>query len=357
MGINSAKYLGINSNWTNVEFTTGPGGTGQPLQAWVESGPSNTSGTRVWVRLNQSISAFGSRTIYMDIMPNNVMSANGPTGEAPTLSSVYGKYDNGNRVFNIYDNFTGRYSGNGTGAIDSQVSSGSNGTAWKVDNGLTFGQGVPYEYSPACLGNCEAVVYLSHFLINRSSYFSLNQTVDVNWGPSSEQFCLDIYCYGHYTVPTGYGGFVSSNDYSFDSGVLETNPARYGTNPDFTYSMYTYNGNAEVSQTFNFSAFNSLYNEYFYFTDDFAKPGMPLSFSLYNSRFYLESRYAGYDFGPPLNSSTSLNSPSDAFAMIAYSYTDNYGRYVNNTATINWIRARNTPPNGIMPAVSFGPLQ
>ncbi len=88
LDINSRRFPAINSNWTNVDFTDA---TGEPLQAWVENNATNSSTqTAVWVRLNNSIPAFGTNIIYMDIMPYNVMSTNSTTtGEAPKLSPEY----------------------------------------------------------------------------------------------------------------------------------------------------------------------------------------------------------------------------------------------------------------------------
>ena len=95
---NGVTYNGINQQWSNVEFTTGPAGTGTALQAWCESGCSGSSTAIVWVRLPNGFS--GSTTIYMNFMPNDVMSASGPTGEAAQISAVYGEYDNIGSVMN-----------------------------------------------------------------------------------------------------------------------------------------------------------------------------------------------------------------------------------------------------------------
>jgi len=98
---NYAKYEA--SGLQNVEFSTEPGGQGTVLNAWIESGASNTSTSTVyWVKLPNGIPADGSNTIYMNFMPYNVMSSNGPTGEAPKLSSTYAQYDDGASVFLNY---------------------------------------------------------------------------------------------------------------------------------------------------------------------------------------------------------------------------------------------------------------
>lgn len=87
----------INSGWSNVEFTynapAGSGGTA--LQAWIESGASNTaSSTVVWVNIPAGIAANANAVVYMNFVSGNVMSASGPTGEASQLSGTYGEYDN-----------------------------------------------------------------------------------------------------------------------------------------------------------------------------------------------------------------------------------------------------------------------
>ena len=62
--INSLAYQSyINSNWNNVEFTTGPAATGSVIQVWVEANPSNAAtNTLVWINLPSGISA-NSNTI------------------------------------------------------------------------------------------------------------------------------------------------------------------------------------------------------------------------------------------------------------------------------------------------------
>ena len=136
--IHSSNYQSyLNGGWSNAEFTTGPSATGTLLQAWIESNPSNTATTTpVWVNLgSDTISPGGSITIYMNFMSTNVMSASGPTGEAPQLSTPYAQNDNGARVFASYWNFAG---------VSSSPPSGwqaSANTVVSMNNGIsmTFG--------------------------------------------------------------------------------------------------------------------------------------------------------------------------------------------------------------------------
>ncbi len=345
--VNSTKY-GIYSNWTNVEFTTGVNATGTLLPAWVESNATNSSThTTVWVRLNRSIDPSSKIEIYMNIMPSNVMSANGTTGEAPTLSPRYAQYDNGNLVFDSYDNFIGNDSGSGIGTIDSEVSSGSNNTGWRIDNGLTFGQ----------LGDgVSSVIYLSNLTINQTDYQDLNKTVDVPWEPSSQGYSV---CegggWGCYTqnYPTGSGGFVGSGSFVFDSGVMRADSCETASIGSCSSSFYTFNGTSEIQHVFD-STINENSHYYTFLP--------PLSFSLYGDRFYLQNGYSGYNtsygVGAPLNDTTSLHNSTDVFAMTSdphcWGCTTSYPAFLNNTATIHWIRVRLTPPNAVMPSVSFG---
>lgn len=146
LAINSQTYQTyINSGWSNVEFTTGSGGSGSVLQAWTESNPSNTAtNTVVWVNLPNAINANSNTVIYMNFMPSNVMSLSGPTGEAPQLSSSYGQYDNGNTVFSSYYDFVGNSLPGGWAPTGNVVI--SNGAT--VGNSVSFGiLNTPWSYN------------------------------------------------------------------------------------------------------------------------------------------------------------------------------------------------------------------
>ena len=101
--VNSNQYSSyINSGWTNVEFTDGSSATGNVLYAWVEANAINTAtNTPVWVKLPNGVAANSNLVIYMNMMGStNVMSANGPTGEAAQLSLSYGEFDDIGKVMN-----------------------------------------------------------------------------------------------------------------------------------------------------------------------------------------------------------------------------------------------------------------
>ena len=123
--VNSSLYTSYENNGLqNIEFTTGPHGTGTILQAWIESGAYNTSiSTLYWVDLGSTtIAVNSSLIIYMNFMPGSVMTGStGYTGVAPQeykggaisdcgtncAQTSYGQYDNGATVFLTYANAGG----------------------------------------------------------------------------------------------------------------------------------------------------------------------------------------------------------------------------------------------------------
>jgi hypothetical protein len=140
--VNSSIYSSFESSGLqNIEFSTGQFGTGTVLQAWIESGASNSATSTVyWVNLGSTIIAANSSiTVYMNFMPGNVMSASGPTGEAPQLSGTYGQYDNGANVFSFYDNFAGTSLNNSKWNLL--------GGSVTVNNGITLNTGLSVSFA------------------------------------------------------------------------------------------------------------------------------------------------------------------------------------------------------------------
>ncbi|MEM0202310.1 MAG: hypothetical protein QXR73_03980, partial [Candidatus Micrarchaeaceae archaeon] len=107
--LNASKYKQYEkSNLSNIKFTTGPADTGSAIDAWIQNNASyNSPNTIIWLRLTTPIPADSTQIVYMNFMPNSVMSSSGPTGEAPQLSPTYAEYDDGADVFNTYYNFSG----------------------------------------------------------------------------------------------------------------------------------------------------------------------------------------------------------------------------------------------------------
>jgi len=107
ISVDSSKYSGYEApNLKNVEFFDS---SGTVIYSWLESGAASSStNTIYWLNLPNGIAAKSSVTIYLGFASPTTNLLNGQAiGEAPTLSSNYGQYDNGRNVFAFYDNFAG----------------------------------------------------------------------------------------------------------------------------------------------------------------------------------------------------------------------------------------------------------
>ncbi len=139
--LNSSAFADlINSNVSNVLAFYADGGA--PIYSWIESGASNASNSTVlWLRLD-SIPAESSVQVVLGCLPKSsfALSESGYMGESPTLSPRYAEFDNGWRVFNFYDNFSGTQ-------LNSQLWS-VNG-AWALD----VHDGVHYDSAPGSGSN------------------------------------------------------------------------------------------------------------------------------------------------------------------------------------------------------------
>jgi hypothetical protein len=105
--VDSATYISHESpNLQNIEFFYS---SGVVIPSWLESGNSSSSTSSIyWLNLANGIPAHSSITIYMGFASTTTNLFNAQTtGEAPQLSSVYGEYDIGARIFTVYANFGG----------------------------------------------------------------------------------------------------------------------------------------------------------------------------------------------------------------------------------------------------------
>ena len=118
--VDSASFFNLEAlNLSNVRFFYA---NGSVIPSWLASG--NLAGdnhTVYWLRLNNSIEAYSSETIYIGFAntSTNFFNSAGPEGEASALSEYgvanghlyylgngsYGKYDDGQAVFDLYANF------------------------------------------------------------------------------------------------------------------------------------------------------------------------------------------------------------------------------------------------------------
>jgi hypothetical protein len=256
-----------------------------PLYAWIEQ--NSLSSVYIWINLPVSIPANSSITIYMFVR-NSIQYPY--TGMAPYLSSTYGQYDNGNNIFNIYQNFAGTTFPSGWTAV-----SGTNGSDYVVNNGL-----------------------------------QLKTTNAFIEGPNvTQNFILE-----------GYFQFISNAYNGWDFGVYSSSTFAYGMHPDgggntntWTTTWYYNNGYTEIS-----GSGDSVGTGYYYIwqiinnagsiTTNFDNPSYT---TLYNASFTNSLNNAPIALGKRFNGT-------------------NAGQSLN--VIFYWIRVRALPPNGVMPSNS-----
>ncbi|MGC8533631.1 MAG: LamG-like jellyroll fold domain-containing protein [Candidatus Parvarchaeum sp.] len=132
--VDSADYQQYEaSNLQNVEFFY-PNGT--IINSWLESGNSNTATNSVyWLKLS-GIPASSSITVYMGFASKSVNLFNNTNdGEAPQLSPTYGEYDNGANVFLNY------FSGS---SLTGWTTAGTSGQTTSAPSGSPFGTNAFY---------------------------------------------------------------------------------------------------------------------------------------------------------------------------------------------------------------------
>ncbi len=307
--IDSAQFSQyINSQWSNVEFTSGaPANSGGTvLQAWVESGASNSAtSTVVWVNLPSGIPGGGSATIYMNIMPYNVMSNTGPTGEAPEISSAdgsgYATFDNGALVFNYYTNFAGTAMPSGWNTAET---SGLN-----VNNGVSF-------TGASTGGNAAQIVYTTAV---------------------SEPFAMDAYLYSGPSTnnPTISLQYVNTYGSAFSSGYTSYQQVGSSTGCTGQYNNIIKWSSSTANNCFITSATTVPVSSY------------GISTLMVGDGVYTKSE--------PI---VSMWNYGDYVAGIDGSYNNYYpavGSWWNDKTTyIEWFRLRAYPPYGNMPSASVG---
>ncbi len=134
----------LNANCSNVRFYNTTSAIGNTsgygvLPAWIETNNTNTStSSNVWINMKGTIiPASGSINIYMAFLPKSI-SWNAYLGLNPTLSSTYGQFDNGAKVFLIYNNGTNLF------PIKQKVT---------VNSGLSTTTSAPSPYMEAITGS------------------------------------------------------------------------------------------------------------------------------------------------------------------------------------------------------------
>ena len=298
-----------NANMSNIEFTTGTGGSGTVLDAWCESGCSNTAtSATVWVNLGSStIGASSSLTIYMNFMSSASPVTNGYTGYAPQLycasgcqQTSYGQYDNGASVFSFYDNFAG----SSLSSKWTELNSGS--ISLTVSNGVTM----------------------------------QNTAYNTGGGISSSSQSVDNVFEGYAYAFTTTGGSYPSVAVAMGQG--QTMPSS-GIAPDSSY----FTGFTSLSGTSGALKVMSASGASTTLVSSETVPAVPFIMGIQ----WPQSRKEISTFA------TSSYSASDSTVSLPSSWNDYLGvsaGSVTRSISFYWARGRVYPPSGTMPSTSFG---
>ena len=289
--------------------------SGNSLNTWIENGTANTvTNSIVWVQLNATgIPANDAITIYLGFfaLGSNQLNAAGPTGEAPQLTSTYAEYDDGSQVFSAY------FNGN---TPLSQFNLGANIALAQV-TGVTYGTETINALQLTGTGNDITLVYnvaLPNVPITAESSFE-TQAVPTSQGavalndnanPGSSQNAMG--------VDQGYGASYFSNAYELNGGYTFDQNQQGTATTAWEYASVSYLGSSASS-----------WNGYI------------------APELYLPSSgYTGTVTNNPLGGSSGM------YLSVLTSASANYP----DNMYYNWMRGRISPPNGVMPTVTFGSL-
>ncbi|MEM3803744.1 MAG: hypothetical protein QXX17_04970 [Conexivisphaerales archaeon] len=303
---NASAYAPYLSNdLGNIRFYSSynNGAFSGPLYAWVESGNSKTSSqTIIWLSLNTPLSKGSSTTVYMVFLPVGTEYDGNYFGEAPTLSQIYGQFDNGPKVFQYYQNFNGT---NLPNSITPQVPSGGTGS-YNINNGLTI--------SGSSTGNGYAFTVNSKAsgIIELSRATSANMSDSVGWVKTGGSKQYSILNNTYLVSNTGYTYACSQQNSSY--GYLIVN------NGAQTYKVPCSYSSLPAQQGLGWN------------------PPAPNLFAV--SNLTLTTVVKG--------TTNKVSSYSPFFGAVSYSGSA--------STTISFVRIRSLPPNGVMPSVSTGPL-
>ena len=200
----------LNANVSNVRFYNSTSfSSSTELSGWIEDNNTTTAtSSNVWVNLSGTIvPASGTATIYMAFLPTT-SSWSSHWGLAPQLSTKYGEFDNGVKVFIGYQNFSG------TTLPSSWASTGGTVT---VNNGLTVPAGdvassvISYPMNGYVLN----VNYTSTGTTTGSwfGWDAVKQTSSVEWVATSG---LDFNTYNYATFDSSVSGSASYFPNNFD---------------------------------------------------------------------------------------------------------------------------------------------
>ena len=301
--LNLSSILSSSSQLLNLQFCLDPL-CQTPLYAWIEQ--NSLSNVYIWIKIPTSIPANGSLTIYMFVR-NSIQYPY--TGIAPYLTSTYAQYDNGENVFNFYDNFAGT-------TLSSKWTAGTSGGSYTVNNGLTIT--LPYNAPSG------SYVYIStsSFTVNSpqivESYANLNGFYTVNF----RMVPIALTQYNNVPWEADLGENENAVGWAGDAHAVNTIGAETTTT-----SNYNDFESSQITSTSAYQLWGIIYPN--------------------NGSVTVQYNYQNWG-------STTTYVPSTPLYITISNYIYPAQTYTSTTYPINvyYVRARAYPPNGVMPSNS-----
>ena len=280
----------LNANVSNVRFYNSTTfSSSAELTGWIETNNTTAAtSSNVWVNLSGTIvPASGSVNIYMAFL-STTSSWSSHWGLAPQLSTVYGEFDNGAKVFMYYDNFSGTTLSGWTafGGF-----SGSANNQLIVTSSSSWG-GIYHTLSTSSIENLTADYY-GKLVTSQAFDIELSQTTTPN-GMLENGYAL------HWGSASGTEAILIQWSSSGATNLATSTP--------------TYSG------------------AYYYGTVTEISTGTVLS---------------QVDYSTVMSASSSTYQGASYVAIGGYSGVD---------FSVQYADVRMSPPNGVMPAASFGSL-
>ena len=292
------------SNLNNIVFMYS---NGTVINSWLESNDSQYSTDSLyWLKL-ANIPAGASQTIYMAFASTSTNMFNtATTGEAPQLSSTYGQYDDGANVFSFYDNFAGT-SLSGKWTVSSQGSYDS----YSVNDGLTF----TAKQTP----NSN---YWNYSAVYSTSQLPQGSVVESYVGAMPEAIS---------GVRSATPGISELNSGLPSSDVFKNGMAEFSAGINGVISFSAEQGVSGHSTSWQLYEYSGIY-------DDVT--------SIYYSGTGANTFYKGYSSVGSLYDYSPTGSVYVQLGLASQNTQQSY------STTVDWVRARLYPPNGVLPSVS-----
>jgi len=295
-----ASSLGIANNAQNVMFLSS---NGSPFYSWFEG--NNGTDYIWWIKLPNGIPASSSIQIQMNVTPgaNDYVTYYPYVGEAPQLSPTYGQYDNGQYVFNIYDNFAG------TTLSSNWI---NNGMSVTVNNGVTLTpSGSTGTWSR------DSITYNTN--VYGTNYVAESYTKITTLGADMNPVLIL-----NSNSDTAY-----SNSYNLVDSGIDLHYSVSSTAPSYSHATQTSSGSITSTSI-----------------------SMPSGYSY--SAFNVYQIYVnGASVSVAVNYSNILNTQTDYNPSTQYLGIGSWEASYTPTTVTLWFRTRAYPPNGVMPSVSI----